>query len=91
MARPKSDKRKAVEDYLALRPATMRELCAGLQMSVHDVDDAIRRLRECAAVEVAELRKVDHARRPVAVYRARGTSEQLAAFNLALYGGWLKK
>ena len=68
MARPRV-KQALVAGWLAeRRRATAREVAYGLQLSIGDASKTLDRLRVTGEVAVLEHVRVEHAKRPVAVY-----------------------
>jgi predicted ArsR family transcriptional regulator len=77
-------KRVLVAEFLAERQrATAREVAHGLQLSVGDASLQLHRLQQAGVVTTVEHVRVEHAKRPVAVY---GPSPAPAIFNDA----WLR-
>lgn len=68
MARPRV-KQALVAGWLAeRRRATAREVAYGLQMSIGDATLQLHRLQQAGIVATVDRVRVEHAKRPVAVY-----------------------
>ncbi len=68
MARP-SIKQAMVAGWLAeRRRGTARDVAYGLQLSVNDAALLLHRLHRAGAIAMVERVRVEHAKRPVAVY-----------------------
>lgn len=68
MARPPVKQALVVGWLAERRRATAREVAHGLQLSVRDASKTLDRLRIGGEVAVLDRVRVEHAKRPVAVY-----------------------
>jgi hypothetical protein len=70
MGRPRLyAKGSLIESFLRDRQrATARDVAHGLQLSVQDASRELYRMRLAGAVREVERERVDHSKRPVAVY-----------------------
>ena len=80
MARPRV-KGRMISSWLAERQrATAREVAYGLQLSVPDATLQLHRLEQAGLVARVDQVRVEHAKRPVAVYAPAQLQEQPAVF-----------
>ena len=68
MARPPVKQALVVGWLAERRRATAREVAHGLQLSVRDASKTLDRLRIGGEIAVLDRVRVEHAKRPVAVY-----------------------
>lgn len=61
--------------------ATAREVAYGLQMSIADASLQLHRLHQSGMVDVVDRVRVEHAKRPVAVYGPTERDSQPAIFS----------
>lgn len=86
MGRPRI-KSAMISSWLAeRRRATAREVAYGLQLSVPDATLQLHRLEQAGLVARVDQVRVEHAKRPVAVYAPAQLSERAAV----LCDDWLR-
>lgn len=76
MARPPVKQALVVGWLSERRRATAREVAHGLQMSIGDASLQLHRLQQSGQVATVDRVRVEHAKRPVAVYGPASTSMQ---------------